>query len=59
MNATYTVTFTGFAEKADEQLAKMLYADIGSYPGRMRMASASVETVPEPAKKKAKQNAKS
>ena len=65
MNATYTVTFKGFSEKFDEVLAKMLYADIGAYPSRLRMESASVETVPEPApakkkaKKKAKRNAKS
>ena len=42
MNATFTVTFTGFPDKFAARLERMLRDDIAGYPARLSMASASV-----------------
>jgi len=42
MDATYTIQFKGFHEKAAAALEKMLRDDIAAYPKRLRMESASV-----------------
>ena len=45
MNATFTVYFMGFSEKAAHVLEAWLREDIAFYPKRMRMENASVEKV--------------
>ncbi len=49
MDATYTVTFKGFAPKAAADLDKWLREDIAYYTKRMAMDNVSVEkAVPKP-----------
>ncbi len=50
MNASFTVTFKGFDERAAARLEQMLRDDIAGYPARLSMASATV-AAPKPKEK--------
>jgi hypothetical protein len=58
MDATYTVTFKGFAPKAAADLERWLEEDIAFFTKRVAMVSASVKKV-EPSKKKRESHGKS